>query len=46
MAEIAKIIAHVLKERSDAARAAARAQVRQLCERFPLYEALVGMGLA
>jgi glycine hydroxymethyltransferase len=46
MAEIATIIAHVLKERSDAARAAARAQVRQLCERFPLYEALVGMGLA
>jgi glycine hydroxymethyltransferase len=34
MAEIAEIIAQVLRERTDAA----RARVRQLCERFPLYE--------
>jgi glycine hydroxymethyltransferase len=37
MAEIAEIIARMLRERTDAARAAARARVRQLCERFPLY---------
>ncbi len=38
MAEIAKIIAQVLQERSEEARARVRARVRQLCERFPLYE--------
>ncbi len=46
MREIAKIIAQVLQERSEAARTAARARVRQLCERFPLYESSVEMGLA
>jgi len=45
MAEIAKIIAQVLHERSEEARARARARVRQLCERFPLYEAFIGTGL-
>lgn len=46
MTEIAGIIAQVLRERSTEAQARARQRVRQLCERFPLYEALVEMGLA
>ncbi len=45
MAEIAKIIAQVLQERSEEARARARTHVRQLCERFPLYETFIGTGL-
>ncbi len=40
MEEIAHVIAQVLRERSAEALDAARAQVRQLCERFPLYEPL------
>jgi glycine hydroxymethyltransferase len=43
MAEIAEIIVQVLRERTEAARAAARARVRQLCERFPLYLAELGL---
>ncbi len=46
MAEIAEIIAQVLLERTERAREQARRRVRQLCERFPLYEKLVEMGLA
>lgn len=46
MAEIAEIIAQVLLERTEQARKHARHRVRQLCERFPLYEKLVEMGLA
>ncbi len=46
MTEIAGIIAQVLQERSQTVQARARERVRQLCERFPLYEALVEMGLA
>lgn len=46
MAEIAEIIAQVLLERTERAREHARHRVRQLCERFPLYEKLVEMGLA
>ena len=46
MAEIAEIIAQVLRERSAEAQTRARQRVRQLCERFPLYEALVETGLA
>ncbi len=46
MTEIAGIIAQVLRERSPAAQTEARERVRQLCERFPLYETLVEMGLA
>ncbi|MCX8104004.1 MAG: serine hydroxymethyltransferase [Candidatus Bipolaricaulota bacterium] len=46
MSEIAKIIAPVLRERTDAARELARARVRSLCERFPLYEQLGALGLA
>jgi glycine hydroxymethyltransferase len=46
MAEIAEIIAQVLLERTERAREHARRRVRQLCERFPLYERLVEMGLA
>lgn len=46
MTEIAEIIAQVLRERSQAVQARARERVRQLCERFPLYEALVEMELA
>jgi glycine hydroxymethyltransferase len=46
MAETAEIIAQVLLERTERAREHARRRVRQLCERFPLYEKLVEMGLA
>ncbi len=46
MAEIAEIIAQVLLERTERACEQARRRVRQLCERFPLYERLVEMGLA
>lgn len=46
MNEIAEVIARVLRERSPEVQAEARERVRRLCERFPLYEALVEMGLA
>lgn len=46
MREIAEIIAQVLRERTDTAREVARVRVRQLCERFPLYEKLAELGLA
>ncbi|GBC75815.1 Serine hydroxymethyltransferase [bacterium HR07] len=43
MREIAEIIGQVLRERTDTARERARAQVRRLCDRFPLYEQPVGL---
>ncbi|MEM4414034.1 MAG: serine hydroxymethyltransferase [Candidatus Caldarchaeum sp.] len=46
MREIAEIIAQVLRERTETARGVARVRVRQLCERFPLYEELAALGLA
>lgn len=46
MRGIAEIIAQVLRERTETARGVARVRVRQLCERFPLYEELAELGLA
>ncbi len=46
MIEIAGIIARVLQERTEDVSEWARARVRRLCERFPLYEGLAELGLA
>ncbi|MFN4218146.1 MAG: serine hydroxymethyltransferase [Candidatus Bipolaricaulia bacterium] len=46
MIEIAGIIAQVLKERTHDVQQWARAAVRRLCERFPLYDKFVELGLA
>ena len=46
MIEIAGIIAQVLKERTHDVQQWARAAVRRLCERFPLYDKFAELGLA
>lgn len=46
MIEIAGIIAQVLKERTHDVQRWARAAVRRLCERFPLYDRFAELGLA
>lgn len=46
MIEIAGIIAQVLKERTQNVQQWARAAVRRLCERFPLYAKFAELGLA